>query len=78
MLVVQQKYLTKDTDVVVSILSKKGTKMPEQPAWRFCQKCEAMFFDGFPNKGVCPAGGGHQAQGFMFVLPHVDDADCNL
>jgi hypothetical protein len=29
-----------------------------------------MFFDGFPGKGVCPASGGHQAQGFNFVLPH--------
>lgn len=29
-----------------------------------------MFFDGRPNKGVCKAGGGHQAQGFMFDLPH--------
>jgi len=29
-----------------------------------------MFFDGAPQKGVCPAGGGHVAQGFGFVLPH--------
>lgn len=29
-----------------------------------------MFFDGFPGKGHCPAGGGHVAQGFFFVLPH--------
>ena len=43
--------------------------MPEQGAWRFCQKCFSMFFDGFPNKGVCAAGGPHQAQGFVFVLP---------
>jgi hypothetical protein len=43
--------------------------MPEQGAWRFCQKCEVMFFDGFPGKGSCPAGGPHQAQGFVFVLP---------
>jgi hypothetical protein len=59
---------------VLSILSKKeGTKMPEQGDWRFCAKCEVMFFDGFPNKGVCPAGGPHQAAGFTFVLPHLDD-----
>ena len=44
--------------------------MADQGAWRFCQKCEVMFFDGFPNKGVCAAGGPHQAQGFLFVLPH--------
>jgi len=29
-----------------------------------------MFFDGFPNKGVCAAGGPHQAAGFNFILPH--------
>ena len=30
-----------------------------------------MFFDGDPNrKGVCDKGGGHVAQGFLFVLPH--------
>jgi hypothetical protein len=44
--------------------------MSMQGAWRFCQKCHAMFFDGFPNKGNCAAGGGHDAQGFNFVLPH--------
>jgi hypothetical protein len=42
-----------------------------QDAWRYCEKCHAMFYDGFAQKGVCPSdGGGHQAQGFMFVLPH--------
>ena len=45
--------------------------MPTQVAWRFCQKCEAMFFDGYPNKGICAAGGGHEAEGFDFVLPHI-------
>jgi hypothetical protein len=29
-----------------------------------------MFFDGYPNKGACPAGGGHGAAGFVFVLAH--------
>lgn len=42
----------------------------EQSDWRFCTKCDAMFFDGFPGKGVCAGGGGHTAAGFMFVLPH--------
>jgi hypothetical protein len=38
--------------------------------WRFCVKCQVMFFDGYPNKGSCAGGGGHQAAGYMFVLPH--------
>ena len=40
-----------------------------QGDWRYCGKCMAMVFDGFPAKGVCPAGGGHVAQGYTFVLP---------
>ena len=42
----------------------------DQPDWRFCNKCEAMFFNGYPSKGSCPAGGAHVAQGYNFVLPH--------
>lgn len=41
-----------------------------QAAWRFCAKCHTMFFDGYPTKGQCPAGGGHAAAGWMFYLPH--------
>jgi hypothetical protein len=41
-----------------------------QGQWRFCNKCYALFYDGYPNKGACAAGGGHQAQGFKFVLRH--------
>jgi len=38
--------------------------------WRFCNKCFGLFFDGNPQKGVCPAGGGHAAQGLTFDLAH--------
>ncbi len=41
-----------------------------QRDWRYCQKCHAMFFDGYPDKGLCPSGGGHSAAGFNFVLTH--------
>ena len=27
-----------------------------QNDWRFCDKCNGMFFDGFASKGVCPGG----------------------
>jgi hypothetical protein len=43
---------------------------PRQFDWRFCDKCYTMFFDGYPDKKKCPAGGGHAAQGFMFGLLH--------
>jgi hypothetical protein len=41
-----------------------------QDNWRYCEKCHVMFFDGYSNKGSCAAGGGHAAQGFMFVLSY--------
>ena len=41
--------------------------MPQQEGWRFCHQCSCMFFG--PNPGHCVAGGGHDAQGFAFVLP---------
>ena len=46
----------------------------EQTGWRFCRNCFVMFFDGRPDKGHCAAtqGAGHEAAGFMFVLPHID------
>lgn len=44
--------------------------MPMQDQWRFCNKCSSMFFDGYPAKGICTAGGGHEAAGYNFALPH--------
>lgn len=41
-----------------------------QNAWRFCGKCRSLYFDGFADKGACPAGGGHVAAGWTFYLPH--------
>lgn len=41
-----------------------------QSNWRFCVKCKSMFYDGTSHKGSCVAGGGHQAAGYNFVLPH--------
>jgi hypothetical protein len=49
--------------------------------WRYCDKCQQIFFDGFPTKGVCPAdlghsstgvtgGSGHRAFGYKFRLRH--------
>lgn len=41
-----------------------------QAGWRFCVKCSALFFDGYDHKGACPAGDGHSADGYNFVLRH--------
>jgi hypothetical protein len=44
--------------------------METQSDWRFCKKCNDLFFDGYSNKGICSAGGGHEAIGYIFSLPH--------
>jgi hypothetical protein len=44
--------------------------MPWQDDWRFCEKCYAMFYDGFADKGRCAFGAGHVSQGLMFALPY--------
>jgi hypothetical protein len=56
------------TRVQLSFNIAEGPRTPG--SWRFCNKCNALFFDGDPHKGVCPGGGGHRAQGLNFVLGH--------
>ena len=53
-------------------MHREGISLP-QPDWRFCNKCQELFYDGSSSKGNCPAGGtpnGHLAAGYNFVLPH--------
>jgi hypothetical protein len=40
-----------------------------QRRWRYCGKRQSMLFDGYPDKGLCPAGGSH-AQGYAFDLTY--------
>lgn len=48
--------------------------LPENPThqsnWRYCTKCQSMFFNGLVGKGHCPAGGAHVADGYTFTLSH--------
>ena len=55
------------TEASAAGIPKTGDKGQDQ--WRFCNKCDGLFYDGYSTKGVCPAGGGHVSQGFIFVLP---------
>ncbi len=32
-----------------------------QRNWRFCTKCFALWYNGLPTNGRCPAGGAHVA-----------------
>jgi hypothetical protein len=43
--------------------------MGQQSNWRFCMKCNAMFYAGYQG-GVCSGGGTHTAQGLLFNLPY--------
>ncbi len=43
-----------------------GLASPAQAAqanWRWCSKCEGLWFNGHPGYGACPAGGGHISSG---------------
>jgi hypothetical protein len=35
-----------------------------QNNWRFCNKCYALWWNGYPDNGKCAAGGEHAAVGF--------------
>jgi hypothetical protein len=45
-----------------------------QGAWRPCDRCQAIYFDGYPDKKTCDAGDGHRPNPvfpqFNFMLPH--------
>lgn len=44
---------------------------PGQGDWRYCRKCGVLFFNGYPEKGVCAADRrGHEAAGYNFFLYH--------
>jgi hypothetical protein len=45
------------------------TVSKDRPNWRFCRKCQVMFYLG-SEKGSCAAGGQHLPQGYNFYLPH--------
>jgi anaerobic selenocysteine-containing dehydrogenase len=36
-----------------------------QSNWRFCSKCYGLFYYGFADNGVCPAGGAHLNNGSL-------------
>jgi hypothetical protein len=41
----------------------KKTLAGVQENWRWCKKCEGLFYAGHATKGVCPAGGTHMPEG---------------
>jgi hypothetical protein len=55
--------------IILSAFTEKAFSA-SQDSWRHCRKCRVMFFDGYPQKGRCAAGGGHVAQGYNFILSY--------
>lgn len=55
-----------------------GNDTPKtQSRWRWCDKCYALFFNGYsPQAGKCPAGGGHNAAtNSVYRIPHSVPSD---
>jgi hypothetical protein len=38
------------------------TQISKQPGWRWCRKCQGLFFGQNPTKGRCPSGGRHAGE----------------
>jgi hypothetical protein len=56
--------------VSVQLKSDPWPPPPGQTNWRYCRKCQSMFYDGYAAKGTCPVGGAHASSGLNFVLQH--------
>jgi hypothetical protein len=50
---------------ILSLVMDTRDRTPKatQADWRWCKKCEGLFFAGHASKGVCPAGGEHTLDG---------------
>lgn len=55
-----------------SVAAEPVPPAPElQPFWRFCTKCNSLFFHSrAEDVGRCAAGGGHSPAGYVFHLPY--------
>lgn len=59
---------TFDVGSEIAALKQKVSELEKQVSsiqdnWRWCPKCQGLFFAGNPTKGVCPAGGEHSLEG---------------
>jgi hypothetical protein len=44
-------------------MATAGWALGEQAGWRWCRKCQGLWFGGNNTGGACPAGGGHDGTG---------------
>jgi hypothetical protein len=58
---------------VSGAVSTAALAAPTQANWRRCGKCNLLFWNGYRDKGRCPANGGHAVYGrFDYVLTYDD------
>src|SRR4051794_23544136 len=55
--------------LVASLWSQRASATDVQKGWASCAKCRTIYFDGFPNKGHCAAGGAHSSGKTRVQLP---------
>src|SRR5262245_54723010 len=54
-------------------LRLKGGDM-SQNFWRWCNRCQGLFYSKLNTSGSCPAGGGHNWQGsYDYILNDVSE-----
>jgi hypothetical protein len=58
-------------------MSSEILTMPTQTLWRWCQKCQGMFFSGHPDQGNCPSGGKHDGSASAKYLMEFGEGDSN-
>jgi CubicO group peptidase (beta-lactamase class C family) len=51
----------------------KEITMPNQIGWRYCKKCQALFYSGFSSLGSCSTGGQHDPKGSWFYTLKYDE-----
>ena len=47
--------------------------MPTQIGWRYCKKCQELFYAGSSSLGACAAGGHHDPKGSWFYTLVFDE-----
>ena len=63
------------------VLSQPATEiaaLPSQSGWRWCQKCQGMFYSLNPDQGPCPASGRHDASHSGAYLMTFGDAAAGM
>jgi len=64
--------------IALSQPATEFTSLPSQSGWRWCQKCQGMFYGLNPDQGPCPASGRHDASHSAAYLMTFGDAAAGM